>query len=194
MPDITREEIDAKTAAAEAKSQTQFAILNGKFDAVLTQFNGKLDAVSNQFNDRLDAVTTQFDTKLDTLATHFNARIDAMAAQFNGKLDAMAAQLNGRLDAMAARLDGHGERIDALEHAVGSLKTTVIVTGISSVIAIVFGVATFNATLLSNMTATFQAGKDVATTQAEVQRQVEATAALLRRLEREHPPSSPPQK
>ncbi|MES2346257.1 MAG: hypothetical protein V4641_01680 [Pseudomonadota bacterium] len=172
MPDITREEIDAKAAAAEAKSQTQFAILNGKFDAAATQFNGRLEAMAAQFNDRLEA----------------------MAAQFNGKLDAMAAQLNGRLDAMAARLDGHGERIDALEHAVSSLKTTVIVTGISSVIAIVLGVATFNATLLSNMTATFQAGKDVATTQAEVQRQVEATAALLRRLEREHPPSSPPQK
>jgi hypothetical protein len=178
MPDITREEIDAKTAAAEAKSQTQFAILNGKFDAIATQLNGKIDAVASQLNGKIDAVASQF-----------NGKIDAVASQLNGKIDAVAAQLSGRIDAMAARLDGHGKRIDALEQAVGSLKTTVIVTGVSSVIAIVLGVATFNATLLSNMTATFQAGKDVATTQAEVQRQVEATAALLRQIQREHPPA-----
>ncbi len=65
------------------------------------------------------------------------------------------------------------------------LKTTIIVTAISAVLAIVFGVAAFNATVLSNMVASFESGKNTSAAQAEVKRQTEETAALLRRMREE---------
>lgn len=69
--------------------------------------------------------------------------------------------------------------------AIEGLKTTVIVTAISAVLAIVLGVAAFNATVLSNMVATFEAGKNTSAAQSEVKRQTEQTAALLKKMQEE---------
>ena len=66
--------------------------------------------------------------------------------------------------------------------ALTGLKTTIIVTAVSAVLAIVLGIAAFNATVLSNMVAAFESGKNTSAAQAEVKRQAEETAALLRRM------------
>lgn len=49
------------------------------------------------------------------------------------------------------------------ENQAKSLKTVLITTAIVAVIAIVGGIAAFNATVLSNMTASFESGKNTAT-------------------------------
>lgn len=106
---------------------------------------------------------------------------------------AQFAAMSGRFDAIYARLDNHSERMDRLEHAlnvltstVASLKSTMIITGISSVIAIVLGTAGFNAALLSNMSAMFDSGKNSAEMQYETRRQVEETAALLKKMQQRY--------
>jgi len=70
-----------------------------------------------------------------------------------------------------------------------SVKNTSITTGIGAVLAIVFGVAAFNATVLSNMLASFESGKNTSTAQAEVKRQSEETAALLKQIQGQIKPS-----
>ena len=125
MADITREEIEAKVAASEARADTQYAIFIGKLD------------------------------------------------QMNAKIDIRFAQME--------------EFFRTTNQAILSLKITTIVTGISNTIAIILGVASFNATLQSNMIAAYGAGKDLATAQAEIKRQVEETAVLLRQLQEQAP-------
>ena len=60
-----------------------------------------------------------------------------------------------------------------------SLKNTVITTGIGAVITIVLGVAAFNATLLSNMLASFESGKSTATAVVQATEQMKQTQEKL---------------
>lgn len=75
------------------------------------------------------------------------------------ELDAKVAAIETRMDSKIDRIVESNARI---ETGMTSLKNTVIVTGITAVLAIVFGVAAFNATLLGNMTASFESGKNTA--------------------------------
>ena len=109
--------------------------------------------------------------------------IDAKLEANEARRDAMFATINGKLDLIVERLESQIKRIDKLEQAMISLKSTVIITGISSSIAIILGVAGFNATLLSNMTATFESGKETATMQYETRRMAQETNALLKKME-----------
>lgn len=68
-------------------------------------------------------------------------------------------------------------------NALAGLKSIFLITAVSTVIAIVLGVAAFNATLLSNMVASFESGKSTAAVQAELKQQAQETAALLNRLQ-----------
>lgn len=114
------------------------------------------------------------------------ARLEASEARGAAQF----ASIDGKFDAVYARLDHHSERMDRLEQAlnaltstVASLKSTMILTGISSVITIMLGTAGFNAALLANMTAAFESGKNSAEVQYETRRQVDETAALLRKMQ-----------
>ena len=72
--------------------------------------------------------------------------------------------------------------------SVASLRTTIVATGITSVFAVTAIVGTMQANLLASL----GVGKDFALLQAEVKRQVEETAVLLKRVEEEknHPTNS----
>lgn len=129
-----------------------------------------------------------------------NEYIDAKLEAVESRMDGRVARIESALAASAALTDERSRHFDArmarmeaalsdlrseTRSAIASLKTTVIVTAISAVLAIVFGVATFNATVLSNMVASFESGKNTAAAQAEVKRQTEETAALLKRMREE---------
>lgn len=92
-------------------------------------------------------------------------------------------ELNARLETIEVRLDG---RIAALEtgmkevqNSIGNLKSTILWTAVTSVIAI----AAFNATVLANMVASFEAGKDTSEAQAEIRRQTDETTRILREIQ-----------
>ena len=83
-------------------------------------------------------------------------------------LDAKLEAAEARTEARVARLETLVENsIKNSERAIADFREeskttrrTIVITGISSVFAIVFGVAAFNATLLSNMLDSFGMGKD----------------------------------
>ena len=103
--------------------------------------------------------------------------------------------LNARLETIEVRMDARMARIEELigDTRKGielmrqesradnkSTRTTMIVTGISSVLAIVLGVGAFNATVLSNMVASFESGKNTASMLANSEKAIkEATQALV---------------
>lgn len=92
-------------------------------------------------------------------------------------------EANARLETIEVRLDG---RIAALEssvkdvqNSISNLKSTVLWTAVTSV----FAMAAFNATVLANMVASFEAGKDTSEAQAEIRRQTDETARILREIQ-----------
>lgn len=103
------------------------------------------------------------------------AEIDARFAQ----IDARFAQIDVRFVQVEARMSNIEATVAGMQNAIGGLRTTIIVTAIGAVI----GVAAFNATVLNNMLASFESGRNVSAAQAQVQRQAEETAALLRQIQ-----------
>jgi hypothetical protein len=104
---------------------------------------------------------------------------DGMNAVSKDLLDARLETIEVRMDARMARIEDSLKAIASSQTEVlasnKSTRTTMIVTGISSVLAIVLGVGAFNATVLSNMVASFESGKNTAAMQATL---TEATKAL----------------
>jgi uncharacterized protein YdcH (DUF465 family) len=136
----------------------------------------------------------EIDAKLETI----EARMDGRVASIGAKIDGLAKEMDERFSSIDERYKSLDQRIGRVETAIGetqssisSLKTTMIVTAISSAIAIVLGVAVFNATLLSNMLASFESGKNTSAVQAELKRQAEETAVLLKQLQARMDASQP---
>lgn len=126
---------------------------------------------------------------LDAKLEAVESRMDARVASIESALAAFSSLMEERsrhLDARMARMESTiSEIMSEIRSAMAGLKTTIIVTAISAVLAIVLGVAAFNATVLSAMVASFEAGKNTSAAQAEVKRQTEETAVLLNRMREE---------
>ncbi|MGZ5200197.1 MAG: hypothetical protein ACXWJM_11055 [Ramlibacter sp.] len=117
--------------------------------------------------------------------------IDAKLQTVEIRLDGRVAAIQATIEGLVRRIDELSQRTVRLEAAIESLRSTMLVTAVSSVVAIVLGVAAFNSSLSSNMLAPLKAGGDLSAERAEVKRQTEETDALLRRLQAQLPPASP---
>lgn len=125
-----------------------------------------------------------------------NARLETIEVRMDGRVAAIQASIDsfiGRMEERGLRADDRFARIEESQRdtqsSLGSLKTTIIVTAVSTVLAIVLGVAAFNATVLSNMVASFDSGKSTSEAQAEVKRQAQETATLLKEMQEQRRPS-----
>lgn len=119
----------------------------------------------------------------DMTREEVDAKIAASEARNNAQLEAFRASV----DALIARMDRFEERIHQdmreFKHDVGimiaDLKKTVIITCVSATLATVFGVAAFNAVLLSNMRTSFDSGTEAGEWRRDMQQQNEANRQML---------------
>ena len=101
-----------------------------------------------------DITREEFNAKLETIEVKMDARVESVSAKIDGFLTAQAER-DKRLDAALAQISAnHAETKSSLS----SMKVTMIVTAVSTVLAIVFGIASFNTALTSNMMSAFQVG------------------------------------
>lgn len=118
--------------------------------------------------------------ELDAKIELIEARADARMSRFEERIDAALAEMRrDRSEIMAEIRAGVSET----RGIVSNMKTTTIVTGVSAVLAIVFGVAVFNATLLSNMTASFESGRSSATAMTQATEQMRQTQEQLKAIQ-----------
>lgn len=110
---------------------------------------------------------------------------DARAAAFQATVDAFIAVMNERTIRDNERFERLEAAIAEMREQIRSLRVTIIVTALSSTIAIVLGVGTLNAAMFSNMIAAFESGKEIAATQARLQHQSEDTATAQAELRRQ---------
>lgn len=133
-----------------------------------TRLKGEGQATENP----IDAQEKVYDHKMsDMNREELNAKLEAVEA----RMDSRVASIEGKIDAFIAvqaeQIKQNERRFETYERDVRdmraeiksdfkSLKSAIIVTAITTVLAIVIGVASFNATLTSNMLAAFQVGKE----------------------------------
>lgn len=113
-----------------------------------------------------DITREEFNAKLETIETKMDARVESVSAKIDAFL-AVQAERDKAADFRFSRIEndlsgmsGDLKTMNAeIKTSISSVKTTTIVTAVSAVLAIVFGIVSFNATLSSNMLSAFQAGK-----------------------------------
>lgn len=97
----------------------------------------------------------ELNARLETIEVKMDARVESVS----GKIDAFMAVQAERDKRMEATLNQISTNHSDIKSSIGSMKTTMIVTAISTVLAIVIGIAGFNAMLTSNMISSFQMGR-----------------------------------
>lgn len=113
-------------------------------------------------------------TMSDMNREELNAKLEAVEARMDGRVASIEGKIDAFLAAQTQQQRFNEHRFDSYEKSVGemrteiktdfkSLRNTIIVTAVSTVLAIVIGVAGFNATLTSNMLSAFQFGKAAST-------------------------------
>lgn len=99
--------------------------------------------------------------------------------EIDAKLELIETRMDGRLASIESSVRASIAEAQDMRRDIKSLKVTMIITAIATVGSI----AAFNATVLSNMVASFESGKNTAAAQADVKRQAEDTAALLKKIQ-----------
>jgi hypothetical protein len=100
--------------------------------------------------------------------------IDAKLQLIETRMDARVASIERAVaDSIAAAVETRND--------IKNLKWTMIVTAIATVL----GIAAFNATVLSNMVASFESGKNTATAQAELKKQAEDAIAKIKTMQQD---------
>lgn len=165
-----------------------------------------------------NSVVTMTREELQAHLAAQSAQSEARLAHHQGAMEAALAKQNGeieaRLGAFGARIDLSIEELrrghDRLDKSIDDLRTevkaenkttrlTVVVTAISTAATVIFGVGAINSSILSNMVASFESGKNTAATiaqSAEQLRQAQELAAktadlLKRRIEEQVPTPGP---
>jgi hypothetical protein len=123
-------------------------------DITREEFNAKLETIEARMDARVESVSSKIDA---FLATQSAVQIERDKAQ---------AERDKRLDGILAQI---GKDQSDTKSSISSMKTTLIVTAVSTVLAIVLGVASFNTALTANMMSAFQLGKGDSTANASAQ-------------------------
>jgi hypothetical protein len=111
----------------------------------------------------------QLDAKLEAV----EARADARMSRFEERMDQAIGEM--RRDRSELKTE-----IAAVRNDIGSFKWQIISTVLATSVAVVFGVAAFNATLLSNMIGSFESGKSTATAITQATEQLKQTQDQLK--------------
>ena len=131
-----------------------------------------MDPVTKDYVDSRDELV---EWRAATIAAEIRAAVDQSIA----RSAAHERVSEARDQAIERRFVSIEARLDRVEKGLISIRSTIIVTGVS----VIIGIAGLNAAILQNMQASFDSGRMVSASQAEVQRQVNETGTKLRELE-----------
>lgn len=137
MNAITLPELDAKLQAIEARMDTRVAEMTGRLDGYLARMEER-----------------------DKRATELAAERDKRMDEQEKRMDERHAEMKGTMADIRAEMRGMGTEVRS---DAKSLKITMIITAIASVLTIIFGIGSFNSSLLSSLQTGFGGGKDLGT-------------------------------
>ena len=103
--------------------------------------------------------------------------------EMNAKLETIDACVDGRMRQGKDSMSFMIESIREMRTALRNVQMTIIVTAIGATLTILLGLAAFNATLLSNMVASFDSAKGMASSLAEISAKIPMTNLQQERIE-----------
>nr|WP_315401772.1 hypothetical protein [uncultured Duganella sp.] len=99
--------------------------------------------------------------------------------EIDAKLELIETRMDGRVASIEGSVRAAITESQETRREIKSLKWTMVFTAVATVV----GLWSVNAAIFSNMVASFESGKSTATAQADVKRQTEETAALIKRMQ-----------
>ncbi len=124
----------------------------------------------------LEARLELIETRMDEKIARIEGRLDSTAARIEGKLDAAILELRLSREHMAKDVESIRTDVNEMRTDLKNARWQMLGLILAAVFAILFGVASFNATLLANMQSSFTLGKDFAKELAEAQRAAQSIA------------------
>ncbi|MRW84677.1 hypothetical protein GJ698_11320 [Pseudoduganella sp. FT26W] len=119
------------------------------------------------------------------MADMTSEEVDAKLVANEARSDAQVAAILAKIDNLVARMEAMEQQMRDIIVSMNNLKKTVILTGISSVLAILFGTAGFNAALVNNMASAYQSGKETGQWQSDLRKQSEENRQWQTELRRQ---------
>lgn len=110
---------------------------------------------------------------------------DMNSEEVDAKIGASEARTDSKFATVIARLDALTTEMREMRVEMSNIKISIILTVIASTLAIIFGVAGFNASLLNNMLASFDSGKERGQWQSEMRRQAVETDLVVARVRKQ---------
>lgn len=166
MNEITREQLTASLSALEER-------LDRRIERIETAGDRRADDARSEIELRDEQVRRELDLRQEAFRIEQAIRDKAMEERFSGFLAAQAER-DKRIDGSLTLLADSQREIKG---SIGSMRSTIIVTAITTVAAIVIGIGGFNAMLTSNMVASFQMGRSELALQKQQESQPAPTAA-----------------
>ncbi len=148
MNDITRDELRNTLSAIEER-------MDSRIQRIEQSENRRHDDYQKEMAIRDDQIRREIDLRHDAFKSEQAIRDRALDERFSGFLAAQTER-DRRIDGSLTTLSDTQKEIKA---SIGSMRTTIIVTAVTTVLAIVIGVVSFNAMLTSNMISAFQMGR-----------------------------------
>jgi len=131
-----------------------------------------MDPVAKDYIDSRDEL-------VEWRAAPISSEIRAAVDQSIARSDVYERVTEARDQAIERRFCSIEARLERVEKGLASVRTTIIVTGLS----VIIDIAGLNAAILQNMQSSFDSGRMVSASQAEVLRQVNETGTKLQELE-----------
>jgi ElaB/YqjD/DUF883 family membrane-anchored ribosome-binding protein len=170
-PDFTTEPtITAEVAYLRpeyANAQQDFSVGAASETLADEPVRRNIEAMNTPTREEFDLHLRHLDDRLDSHFKLLDERIKSQNDLYMQWRDSQQKLLDERDQRLATAIDdikkdSASARTETAEQA-RSLKTILVTTAIGTVIAIVGGIAAFNATVLSNMMSSFESGKNTAT-------------------------------
>lgn len=120
------------------------------------------------------------EAKADARLSRFEERMDQSISEMRRDTGRMESSIESFKSTTEASIQGLKSSVEA---SSASVKSTMITAAVGAVLAIVLGVAAFNATVLSNMVASFESGKSTAAAIAQASEQMKQTQEQLKAIQ-----------
>ncbi len=97
--DLTREELAAHLAAADARTDTKFERLLGEMRSGFGRLETKMDVRFADFESRIDVRFVDLEARIDRRFITFKSDIDVRFAEFSGSVNTRFAETNAKIEA-----------------------------------------------------------------------------------------------
>lgn len=116
----------------------------------------------------------ELDAKLETIETKMDSRLARIEDRFNS--------IDKRFESMDGQFKEIRSALEAQKNTAWKAAGATILATLGAALTILFGIAAFNATLLSNMTSSFDSGRDTAKMTSEAQSEISASVAEVKQM------------